>query len=486
MNNKISGSASADLVIRNANIIDGTGTESISADVAICADTIVAIGKLSHWQAKETLDAKGKCLTPGFIDVHTHDDIAILKQPTCLPKLSQGVSTLIIGNCGISAVCASLSAAPPDPMNLLGAQSDFRFATFPAYVEAFRQASPSVNVGVLVGHTTLRNNVMDDLYRAASDDEIAAMIATLREAMAAGALGLSTGLAYQSAHSAPTEEVIALAKVVAEYDGLYTTHLRTEFDHVDQAIDEALLIGAQADVPVVVSHLKCAGVANWGRSDALLSQLEAGAKYQPISCDCYPYTASSTTLDLNQVTDEIDIFISWSEPHPELSGQLLADIASQLGVSQMDAAKRLQPAGAVYHCMSEKDVDTIVSSAISMIGSDGIPMDPHPHPRLWGTFPRVLSHFVREKGLLSLEHAVHKMTGLPASRFGLMRRGVIAEGHYADLVLFDADTIKDSATYAEPKQLAQGIEWVMVNGVVAYEAGKATEQRPGRVLIRDS
>ena len=473
-----------DTLIRQALIIDGSNTPGYVADVGLRDGRIETIGDLSNAQAEHEIDASGRVLAPGFIDVHTHDDTVVIRQPQMLPKLSQGVTTVIVGNCGISASPVTLRGDPPDPMNLLGSASAFVYPRFSDYRAAVEKAHPAVNVAALIGHTALRSNHMDDLHRTASADEIAAMRVQLHESLEAGALGLSTGLAYASAFNAETDEVLQLSEELTAFGAVYTTHLRSEFEPVLEAMDEAFLIGRHAKVPVIISHLKCAGAGNWGRSPQLLASLELAAKTHPVGCDCYPYAASSSTLDLKQVTDAFRITITWSTPHPEVSGRDLQDIAAEWDVSLMDAARRLQPAGAVYYGMDEADVRRILAHPLSMVGSDGLPEDPFPHPRLWGAFPRVLGHFSRDIGLFPLHTAVHKMTGLSAARFGLAERGEIREGHWADLVLFDPLRVRDVADFKAPQRAAEGIDGVWINGVLSYSEGQANGQRPGRFLAR--
>jgi amidohydrolase/N-acyl-D-amino-acid deacylase len=480
---------SYDSLIRNATVIDGSGEPGYRADVALRDGRIatIALGnELGLAAADEVVDAQGLALAPGFIDVHTHDDTVVVDSPQMLPKISQGVTTVVVGNCGISAAPVTLRAgwAPPDPMNLLGDAAAFRYPDFARYVRAVDAAKPAVNVAALVGHTALRSNHMDRFDRAATAAETEAMQAQLREALDHGALGLSTGLAYQNANAAPTEEVLALAEPLAGAGGLYCTHLRTEFIEILDAMDEAFRIGRHARVPVVISHLKCAGVPNYGRSGEVLAALDGARGTQPAGCDCYPYTASSSTLDLKQVTDEIDIMVTWSEPHPQMGGKLLADIATEWGTDLIEAARRLQPAGAVYHCMEAADVERILSHPATVIGSDGLPADPLPHPRLWGAFPRVLGHYARDRGLFSLATAVRKMTGQSADRFGLTDRGYVRTGRAADLVLFDPATVADAATFTDPKQPALGIRAVWVNGVRTLSDRQATGRRAGRFLPR--
>jgi len=479
-----------DTLIRNALVLDGSGAEPASAtsDVAIDGGRICAIGKLFNYNARNVVDAQGMALCPGFIDVHTHDDTNVVRMPEMLPKLSQGVTTVIVGNCGICAapVRLDVKSTPPDPMNLLGVNEDFHYPNFASYVDAVNAARPAVNVAALAGHTSLRNNHMDRLDRTATAAEIRGMQIDLQDALDHGALGLSTGLAYLNAISATTEEVIALAEPLAAAGAIYTTHMRSETETVLQAMDEAFRIGKESKVPVVISHLKCAGVDNWGRSGEVLQALESARSKQSVGCDCYPYAAGSSTLDLRQVDERVKITITWSEPHPEVGGKTLAEIAEMWGKTQKDTARELQPAGAIYHSISEEDMRRILQHPATMIGSDGLPNDPMPHPRLWGTFPRVLGRYSREHGLFPMHVAVHKMTGLPASRFGLADRGLIREGNRADLVLFNPQTVRDVATFENPKQPAAGIASVWVNGVLSYKDGAATGERGGCFVARQS
>ena len=473
-----------DTLIRNATVLDGSGAAPEVVDVALREDRICAIAPRLDCNAAVVIDACGLILAPGFIDVHTHDDTSVIRTPAMLPKLSQGVTTVITGNCGISAAPVQLRGDPPDPMNLLGDATVFRYPTFTAYVAAIREARPSVNVGALVGHTALRNNHMDRLDRSATPSEIHAMRAQLQESLDNGALGLSSGLAYLSANAASTEEVLALAEPLSAAGAVYTTHMRSETDAILDAMNEAFEVGRSSRVPVIISHLKCAGIANWGRSSEVLQALEIAQKTQPVGCDCYPYAAGSSTLDLRQVDERVKITITWSTPHPEIAGLSLAQISQAWGISQFEAAPRLQPAGAIYHSISEEDMRRILRHPSTMIGSDGLPNDPRPHPRLWGTFPRVLGRYSREQKLFPLAEAIHKMTGMPAQRFGLASRGFVREGYYADLVLFDPEVIIDAATFDDPARPAKGIAGIWVNGTLSYTVEGATQNRAGRFLSR--
>lgn len=473
-----------DTLIRNANLFDGSGDAAVLLDVAIREGFISEVGPSLPHTASRVVEADGLALAPGFIDVHTHDDTAVIRRPEMLPKISQGVTTVITGNCGISAAPVYLRSGVPDPMNLLGSAGDFLYPTFASWVAAIRAATPAVNVAALVGHTALRNNHMDRLDRTATRAEIDAMRTQLREALDGGALGLSTGLAYASAGAASTEEVEALAEPLAVAGAIYVTHMRSEADAILDAMGEAFAIGRRCGVPVVISHLKCAGITNWGRSGEVLHAMEQAREDQPAGCDCYPYAAGSSTLDLRQVDPRVEITITWSTPHPEQAGRPLSSIAETWGLSQMEAARMLQPAGAIYHSIAEEDMRRILAHPATMIGSDGLPDDPRPHPRLWGTFPRVLGHYCREEKLFSTADAIRKMTALPAQRFGLTQRGMVRVGYFADLVLFDPETIIDSATFAVPVSPAKGIEGVWVNGVLSWTEQGSTGDRAGRFVAR--
>lgn len=473
-----------DTVIRKADVLDGSGNASERLDVAIRGDRIYRMGPELRVDASEHVDAEGLTLAPGFIDAHTHDDTVVIRSPEMLPKLSQGVTTVIVGNCGISAAPVHLQGEPPDPMNLLGGSDAFCYPTFAAYVASLKAARPNVNVAALVGHTSLRNNHMDRLDRPATTVEVEAMRGQLQEALGAGALGLSSGLAYLSAIAATVEEVLALAQPLGAAGAVYATHMRSETDAILAAMEEAFELGRMSRVPTIISHLKCAGIDNWGRSSEVLRVLDTARISQRIGCDCYPYAAGSSTLDLRQVDERVTIDITWSSTHPEMAGRQLCQVAEEWHVTQIEAAKRLQPAGAIYHSILEDDMRRILSHPATMIGSDGLPNDSHPHPRLWGTFPRILGRYCREQNLFSLPDAIYKMTAMPAERFAIPLRGRIREGYYADLVLFDPERIIDMATFSDPTRPAFGIQHVWVNGALAYTSQGLTGSRSGRFLPR--
>jgi len=474
------------LVLEGGTVIDGTGAPGRRADLGIAGRRIAAIGDLSGRPARARIDVSGLAVAPGFIDVHTHDDRALLATPEMPAKVSQGVTTVVTGNCGVSLAPVTFPGAPPPPFDLLADQAGYRFDRFADYVAALEAAPPACNTAPLVGHTSLRAAAMDRLDRAATKDEIAAMTARLEEALTAGAIGLSTGLYYEPAQAAPTEEVIALAHAVHRHGGLYTTHMRDEADRVLESIDEACRIGREAAMPVIISHHKVAGKRNHGRSRETLARIEAARQTQSLALDVYPYAASSTVLTQRNAENASRVIVTWSKAMPEMAGRDLQDIARDLGVDQRMAVERLLPAGAIYFAMDEADVSAIIARPYAMIGSDGLPHDAHPHPRLWGSFPRVLGHYARERGLMPLEDAVHRMTGLSAERFGFADRGVLRDGAFADVTVFDPATVADTATFAAPTTPAAGIAYVFVNGACVWRQGAPTGLRPGRVLRRQA
>lgn len=475
-----------DLLIRGGTVIDGTRRPRFVADIGIVGDRIAAIGELAESTADAVVSAKGKIVAPGFIDSHTHDDQVLLSQPHMPFKISQGVTTVVTGNCGISIAPLRDSCPMPAPLNLLDDQDSPRFATFADYMAQLRQQPPSVNVAALVGHSTLRAMCMSSLDRAARPDEIRDMRGRLEEALEAGALGMSTGTFYPPAMHAPTEEIVEVGRPLSAVDALYVTHMRDEADRSLEALEESFFIGRELNVPVVISHHKLKFAQNFGKSGVTLARIAEAMKRQRVYLDCYPYNASSTMLHTDAARLHGKVLIASSDAYPECSGRDLDEVAAEWQVSKTEAARRLQPASAVYYNMDERDVQSILAFEDTMIGSDGIPTGDQPHPRLWGTFPRVLGRYSRELGLFSLETAVWKMTGLTASRFGLAHRGQLAAGCFADLVVFDAETIRDAATYDVPKQMAEGIETVVVNGVVTWRTGSHQGARNGRVISRSN
>lgn len=472
-----------DLVIRNVQIFDGKGSPPVFGDVAITGDRISAVGVVSG-PAKAELDGKGKALSPGFIDVHTHDDRLVFVNPAMTPKTSQGVTTVVTGNCGIS-LAPMTRPDPAAPLNLLSGDASLFHPRFADYRKRLDTTPPAINVAPLVGHTALRACTMDRFDRPATDKEIDAMGALLDEALDSGAIGFSTGLAYPNAFKSTSGEVEALLAHVADKGKLYTTHMRDESGGLFEAVEEALTSSRKAGVPLVISHLKCASKEVWGLADKVLKQVEEGAKHQKVAYDAYPYDASSTVLLPEMIGPSKRVTVSWSDAHPEQAGHDLDEIARCWACSMDEAARRLAPAGGIYYRMEERDVRKILAHPLGMIGSDGLPHDKHPHPRLWGTFPRILGRYVREFGAIALPEAIRKMTAWPAEVFGMKDRGLIGEGAYADITLFDPDIVLDLASFEEPTLLSAGIEKVFVNGVIAFENGASTASRTGRFVGRE-
>lgn len=472
-----------DLILRNALLYDGTGAPPVAGDLAIAKGRIAALGALGRADAHEEIDVAGRAVAPGFIDVHTHDDRALLIGPMEM-KASQGITTVVVGNCGISLAPWVAGRAVPPPIDLLGTAGDFRFATFGQYLDALDSEGIALNAACQVGHMTLRAGAMDRFDRPAELREIETMRKGLGEALDAGAIGFSTGLAYRPSAAAPTSEVAALVELLGPAGALHTTHMRNESERIDEAMDEAFALGRHAGVPVVISHFKVAGAAQFGRTRETLPKLADAMARQPLGVDVYPYAASSTVLDSDMLSGARRVLVTWSRAEPSQAGRYLDEIARDWQVDLREAATRLQPAGAVYFSMDEADVRRVLSFRDAMIGSDGLPHDSHPHPRLWGSFPRVLGHYAREVGLFPMHEAIRRMTSLPADRFGLKGRGRLLPGHHADIVLFDPATVIDRATFESPMQPAAGIDTVFVAGEPVWRDGGPTGAKPGRALRR--
>ena len=444
----MAGTEHYDLIVRNATIIDGTRAPRFHGEIGVRGDMIIKIGTLDNATADSEVDASGMIAAPGFIDAHTHDDRMLLSNPDMAPKVSQGVTTVVTGNCGISLAHSPPNGASTPPLDLLDGSGDwFRFPSFRAYREELAARPAAINATCLVGHTTFRVATMDRLDRAATPAEIAGMRAMAHESLASGAIGVSTGTAYPPAACAPTEEIIDICRPLTEFNGLYVTHMRNEDDQVMESIEETCLIGRTLAVPVVISHHKTVGTKNHGRSVETLKLIAELMHKQPLGLDCYPYIASSTVLRYDRLEQSSRIIITWSKPHPEFSGVDLDEVARRLNMTQAEAVQKIKPAGAIYFMLDEKDVQRILAFDETMIGSDGLPHDSKPHPRLWGTFPRVLGHYARDLKLFTLETAVYKMTGLPAKKFGLSGRGVLQVGAHADITLFDAALVIDAADF---------------------------------------
>jgi len=529
-----------DLIIRNGTVIDGSGAAGMRADVGVGGGHVLVVGDLSGVIGAREIDATGRCVSPGFIDIHTHSDQSTLVNPRMESKIRQGVTTEIGGLCGLSLAPLDHAETPAaarvsrDVAKIGMQRTWLSLADLYARVE---QTGLACNYASFVGHGVIRAAVMGYDDRPPTDDERAGMERLLRQSMADGALGLSTGLIYPPGIFAQTAEITELCGVLRETDGLYTSHIRNEGNMLHAAVDEFVTVCRDAGVRGQMSHHKADGKANWGKVHGSLRQLEdAHAAGVDVMCDQYPYTAYSTglamvlppwaldgdhaatlrRLDDATARDRIRADIAtglagwenmavesgWENmvvtgaPHmPECAGKSLADIADARGSDAVDAACALLIAhqmdvSIVGHSMDEGDVETVMRWPLTSIGSDGSALAPYgplrtgtPHPRSYGTFPRVLGRYVRERGTLRLAEAVHKMTGLPAARLNLSQRGLLRTGYWADIAVWDAATVADTATYTAPHQYPVGITTVIVNGtVVINERGEQSGTLPGRIL----
>jgi len=490
----------ADLLLKDATLFDGTGAAPFRADVAIDGDRIAAVaGVGEHMGSKREVDVGGAALAPGFIDVHTHDDFAVILYPDVAFKVEQGVTTVVTGNCGMSAApwaTASLFSRAFHPTGELP-----RWERLTGYLAHIDAHPPTVNVAALAGHGTARGEVMHLDDRRPTRAELAAMRAIVEEGLDAGAFGLSSGLVYEPGRFAATDELADLAGLLQDRDAIYTTHIRDESDGLLDAIAEAIEVGERAGAQVQVSHHKASGRGNWGRVRDSLALLDAArARGVDIGTDAYPYTAGSTILAalvqhggfgvpgrLGRV-DGTDVVIASAAAHQEHQGRSIADLAAEWRTSTAEAAESVLAddpgATVIMHSMDEADVRTVLAHPLTMIGSDGIPtLEGRPHPRLFGTFPRVLGHYARDLGVLTMQDAVHRMTGLAAETFRLSDRGVIREGAFADLVVFEPGAVADRATYEEPHLRPAGIRSVYVNGVETVTGGAVrADARAGRAL----
>ena len=488
-----------DLLFRGARLIDGSGAPARLADVAVDGGVISAIFNAAQADhrptARQVVACEGLVLAPGFIDAHTHDDALMLVRAPLQqahPKLSQGVTTVVTGNCGISLapLDAALHRDLPAPLNIL-AHEAFRFSSVAAYLDALTAEPPVCNVVTLLGHTSLRVKHLPDLQQAATAEQAAAMAAEVGAALQQGAWGLSTGVFYPPARAATVDELIAVARPLGGTGALLTMHIRDDAAHIDAALQEAFEVGRGANAPLVISHHKLSGQANHGRSSQTLALIETASLRQDVCLDCYPYDASSTMLIPDRVHLSREVLITWSSAEPAAAGRSLFQMAKERGLTPQALAEQLVPAGVVNFSMDEADVRRIMQHPLTMIGSDGLPHDAFPHPRLWGSFPRVLGRYARNQGLFPLETAVRKMTAWPAARFGLDRatpqraaRGQIQPGWAADLVLFDPDQVLDNASYASPLQPSSGITAVYLGGELAAENGLTVNAHAGRALRR--
>jgi len=493
-----------DLVIKNATVIDGSGSEGVILDVGIEGDRIVSIAPDINAESAETLDATGLVLAPGFIDVHSHDDFHVLIEPEVRHNILQGITTAIVGNCGFGAAGSDAGKIQMKAINEPSAELP-DWAGYAGYLEEIDKTSPVLNVAALIGHHTARREAMGGVEdRPPSDSELAAMLANVTEGMEAGAVGMSTGLVYEPGRYASTDEVVAIANVVGQYGGLYVSHMRDEGSGLLDSIKETLHIGEASGAAVEVSHHKSVGKSNWGMVSRSLEMIEdAVAQGRDVTADQYPYTARSTMLfalvqngTFNSSpggamgkSEPSEVLLCSVPGQNDFEGRTLQSFVEEFDLPGEEAANKLlrDYSGDILVAafgMDEGDVRMVMAHSSTMIGTDGLDRGSKPHPRAWGTYPRVLGKYVREEGVISLENAIYKMTNMPATKFGIANRGLIKEGYFADLVMFDPDTVIDNATYENSRVGPEGMPHVIVNGKFAVRDGKHAGSRSGRALRR--
>jgi len=528
-----------DLIIKNGLVVDGTGNPWYRADVGIKDGKIANIGVLPLAKSRGVLDAKGLVVAPGFMDIHTHSELSLLVNPRAESKVRQGITTEVVGNCGSSA--APLNDVLKEEMGktspiLEDAKLRLEWSTMDEYLKRLEGKGTAQNVVTLVGNGNLRVLAMGFEARAPKGDELAEMKRALARALEEGAFGLSSGLIYPPSCYADTRELVELCRIVARYGGIYASHIRGEGESLIAAVKEAIEIGRRSGVPVEISHHKAAGKANWGKVKRTLKLIdEARVRGIDVTCDVYPYLAGSTGLDsvlpphyweggvdslVGRLKDPETrrrlrremvkggrgwssmlkaggwgtIMISYCHGHREYEGKKIPELARLNGSNPFDFVFDLlieekASVGIVNFMMREEDLRAVLAHPASMIGSDSSAAAPYgvlgkgkPHPRTYGTFPRVLGEYARRRGLLTLEEAVRKMTSLPAQKLKLRDRGLIRGGFWADITVFNRGAVMDKATYSMPHTYPVGIEYVIVNGKMVIDRGKHTGALPGRAL----
>jgi len=535
---------SYDLIIKGGKVVDGTGNPWYRGDVAISEGKIVAVGKLSDAEAGKVIDAIGLIVAPGFIDAHSHSDSTVLVYPQMESTLAQGITTVVAGQCG-----GSPAPINPEMRGLLeeeaskymppGVEFKITWTTFDEYLKQVEKVGVAANIAHHVGHGTIRTAAMGFEDRQPSGEELEEMRRLTKEAMEAGAYGLSTGLIYPTGIFATTDEIVELAKVAARYGGVYDSHIRGEGPTLLKALAEAIEIGERAGLPAHISHHKAAGRSAWGQSVETLRMMEeARSRGVDVTFDQYPYRAGSTSLvtllppwahdggnekllerlrvpeDRARMRKEIEtglpgwenfagnlgwenIMVTFvgTEKNKQVEGKTLVEIKEMRGDPDEFTAlyclllEEEGTAHMVIFAMQEEDVRRIMQHPLGMVGTDssstaftGPFAMGKPHPRTFGTYPRILGRYVREEGVLRLEEAVRKMSSLPSQRFGILDRGIIKPGMWADVTIFDPDTVIDRATYQNPQQPPEGIPYVIVNGIVAVDNCRCTGELAGKVL----
>jgi len=491
-----------EIAIVNGRVVDGSGKPAWQADVLISNDRITRVGRIGKDELSDAhvIDAAGLVVAPGFIDIHAHADFALLQNGLAPHKINQGVTTEIIGNCGTGPTPANAEVKQYFDSFLrfmFGPIETEGWSTIGDYFEVLEKQGIAINTAYHVPHGIVRMYVMGMESREPTTEEMERMKELVRQGMRDGAIGLSTGLIYPPGSFSKTDELVELAKVAGEFGGLYASHIRDEGDRLHEAMAEAIEIGERAGVAVQIAHHKAVGRRNWGRvSESIKLIEEARKRGLDITTDQYPYTASSTILGAILAEEGLgepsDILIASTKYDHSLEGKRLDEIIAESGKEAEEAVYDLmgREEGAVTVVafgMCEEDVKTVMRHPTTSIGSDGIELETgKPHPRVYGTFPRVLGKYVRDEEVLSLEEAISKMTSLPAKKLGLKDRGLLAEGRFADIAVFDPQKIRDRATYEDPHQFPEGIHHVLVNGEFAIHNRRQTANRPGKVLRRES
>lgn len=526
-----------DLLLTGGRLVDGSGNPWRHADVAVQGDRIVRVappGVLAADHARDHVDVTGLVVAPGFIDLNGHSDLVYLSDGSALSKIFQGVTTEIMGESTTPAPVNELILGAVDPGDTIAVRRASEWTRFDGWLREMEASGVAVNVGSFVGGTTVRAFAMGSAEGEPGEAQLDTMRAVTRRAMEEGAFGVATALIYPPGAYAGTDELVEISQVVARYGGVYITHLRSESTHILEALDEAMEIGRRAAVPVEIFHLKLAGVDYWDWTPQVLARIEAAREEGlDVSAGMYPYTAASTGLTAcfppwtqadgrlrenladpqvrerireevlgppghwenwcRLATPEGSVISSVANPEHEIYvGLSLDEVAHRMELHWVDAAMDLVLAdgsrvGMVYFAMDEDNVRTKLTLPYMKFGTDAGARNPHlaegrPHPRAYGTYPRILGRYVREEGVLSLEDAVRKSTWAVAQRIGIPDRGLVVEGFHADLVVFDPDRIRETSTFDDPHQLAEGMRHVLVNGVPVIRDGEATDARPGRFI----
>ncbi|HSB05096.1 MAG TPA: D-aminoacylase [Thermodesulfobacteriota bacterium] len=520
-----------DWLIEDALIIDGTGNPPFLGDIAIRGDRIAEIGKPENLAARTVINAGGKVASPGFIDMHSHSDVLFLNGSSLSHKIYQGVTTELIGQDGMSVAPVTEASKKPlaEMIEPLSEHLEREWQPWDVnqFLLSIREKKAPVNVATLVGHCNLRLAVMGYSMGLPSREELHRMAQLLSTGLGQGAVGLSLGLIYPPSSYSDVNELIYLGKVVKGHDGILVAHIRNEQDQILTALEEMIRVGHESGCKIHISHLKCMGKNNWGRMPEILGSLDQALKEGiALSFDQYPYTAACTSLSvllpswvveggweqvekrlalpetLNKIIVELKKAIenrggpvsitiaSVQNPgNQTFVGKNLESIAREKGVDPARAAlellidEKLQVV-AIYHSIAEKDVERAMIHPLQTVGSDGI-LGEFPHPRIYGTFPRVIRHYSQERQLFKLEEAIRKMTSAPAKRLNLRDRGQIKKGFYADVLLFDPNVFRDTATFENPKQFGSGLDWMFVNGIPVVKNGELQEAFPGQIIKKE-